>query len=355
MPAIKHLPLRSRDVFVKVLTKCKRYRVCAATTSQMLRDTIRRHPRAAESAVALGQVVSGTSLMANVLDGEERITCEFSLPNGRALVCEANAVGECRAHVSPSASMPGIVRVSRVLYGQAEAVVSITSLPQHAANHESCETADFHRHLAYYFQQSETIPSAVFVTAECQHGVVAHSGGALVQALPTGECDGTKERDTVISMLQKYFGNYSGGSSSAHAMLAGLDEEERKVGAPAGSLLLQRLLFMATSDSAGVAATLRKCRFWQTEGGRVACGLPLLELDPDTLVCSPLDFFCRCSRASFADALASLGREECLRLSKEYPNMPMTCRFCSQVHSMDPPSWAELIHRISEADCRSRQ
>lgn len=307
---------KTRDVALKVVSKCGRFRICAVSTTNILQQTIDRHNlHDLESAALdlLGTHISLTNLMASLLQGEERLECKFMSNFDVSFVCESLALGECRAYLGNSrpGTMDNVLSVQRVLYNNSDPALSATVasfddvIPETSyadtfsimGSDESKairlqKSAVLHArqrfnlnltpHAFHYFRQSEGIPTAVLLTSSVEDDYnhltnptvsssvqdaqpprkrVVHSTGVLVQPLAI---DMEKENKTplVISKLQNLFNgialcpNPPTVSSVAHTALGIRNTEE--------GLLVQDILSLVTGDYKGAKAVAEAARQMST-------------------------------------------------------------------------------------------
>eukprot|EP00744_Colponema_vietnamica_P026286 GILI01038930.1.p1 GENE.GILI01038930.1~~GILI01038930.1.p1 ORF type:complete len:473 (-),score=91.09 GILI01038930.1:73-1458(-) len=308
---------KTRDVALKVVSKCGLYRICAVSTTNPLQQTIDRHNLHSLESPALdplGTHISLTNLIASMLQGEERLECKFMANFDVSLVCESLALGECRAYLGNSrpGTMDNVLSVQRVLYNNTDPALSATVasfddvLPEElykptfsimGTGGDDAKAERFlksaveharHRfnlnltpHAFHYFRQSEGIPTAVLLTSSVEddyshlttgaagEGVpsearkrVVHSTGVLVQPLAI---DMEKENKTplVIRKLQNLFNGIAlcpappTVSAIAHTALGLRNSEE--------GLLVQDILSLVTGDYSGARAVAAAARQMNTE------------------------------------------------------------------------------------------
>jgi hypothetical protein len=73
-----------------------------------------------------------------------------------------------------------------------------------------------------------------------------------------------------------------------------------------------------------------------------AHGTRMLELDEATLVKTPLDFVCRCSKKGFMEALRAVGPDGVGQRRAADPDMPFTCAHCAKEWRLDAADWDEV-------------
>jgi molecular chaperone Hsp33 len=245
--------------------------------------------------VLLGRALTGTMLMASELKGEERLKMriEGKGPVG-LLVAEANRVGEVRGYVqNPQVELDysnanvhfgdglgvGVMTISKTLYNKAE--------PRHSSIElmEGNITDD----IAYYMVQSEQIPSAVLLDVGVdKEGNITEAGGLLIQRMPEAP-------EGVIDELQQ--------------KMLQFDPISKLLGS---GYYIDDIMEMAMDP------------------------IKVKELDRQ-----PVDFFCRCTRKRFINALAMLGYEDLKEISDE--GQELVCHFCNERYNVSQEEIEDLL------------
>ncbi len=172
-------------------------RVLAAVTSEILRETTRRHQPSPTATAALGRVMTGTLLLGATLKEFDRITVKIEAdgPIG-GIVAEATPDGKVRGYVrNPHAEIPvredgkfdvcGIVG-GGTFYVIRESGFDIGLHQQPYVGSVPIVSGEIAEDFAYYLAKSEQIPSAVMLGVLLQNTepLVTASGGVLIQMLP---------------------------------------------------------------------------------------------------------------------------------------------------------------------------
>ena len=284
---------KNRDRVIKVLSKDGKFRITAIKNTNTALTAQKKHNLPYPAAFLLARALSAASLMASFLKGEERVTIEIE---GKGLVnyiyAEALQLGEVRGFTEYSPEILtknisdfsellsiGILRVVRILYNEKEPITSVIPL----------QKGDIQTDLAYYYKQSEQIPTAVILDADFDDkGLIKQSGGMFVQAMP-GATD--KEIEDIHNHLKNIppFTDY-------------LDKE----------LTPNKIL------------------------------KDILPFDFDLLASTPVDFYCRCSKESFMSKLITLDTKEIEQMQKE-GNNELVCRYCNAKYYLDENDFKKLI------------
>lgn len=270
-----------KDRLIKGITSDGHFKISVVKTTEVVKTAKDNHQLSLLNTVILGKALTGTMLLASELKGEERIQLRMD-GNGPIgyLVAEANSVGEIRGYVQNTAaeldySNPetqlgdglglGVLTFSKVLYNEAEPRTSSIQLIQ----------GDVNSDVAHYLAQSEQIPSALLIDVGIdEDGNVTHAGGLMIQRLP-GAPDGQ------IDMLQERLSSFP----------------------PIDELL---------ADGQYIDEIMTKA----------VSPLKVKELNRQ-----PVDFFCRCSRKRFMNALSMLNYDDLKEMEGE--GQEMVCQFCN--------------------------
>lgn len=276
------LEFQQKDRLIKGITEDGNFKISVIKTTDVVKTAQKNHNLSLLNTVILGRSLTAVMLLASELKGEERVhlRLEGNGPIGY-LHAEANSVGEIRGYVqNPAAELDytnpqtilgdglglGILTFTKILYNQAEPRTSSIQLV----------TGDVTADVAHYLTQSEQIPSAVLIDLNVdENGEVTESGGILVQRLP-GAPDGQ------IELLQ-----------------------EKLTALPPVYSMLESGLYI--DDIMHKAASPIKVK----------------ELSRQLV-----DFFCRCSREKFLNALSMLSFDDLKEM--EGDSQEMNCQFCNK-------------------------
>lgn len=284
-----------KDRLIKGITEDGHFRVAVVKTTDVIKEAQQRHHLSLLSTVILGKAMTATMLLASELKKEERIQLRMD-GNGPLVhvTAEANSLGEMRGYVgNPDAELDyndptitigdgiglGVLTFTKVLYNEAEPRTSAIQLVN----------GDVNSDVAHYLVQSEQIPSAVILDVGISEtGELTHAGGLLLQTLPgapEGQIDMLQERLASFPPLDQMFedGVY-------------IDEIMKKAISPIVVKELER---------------------------------------------KPVDFFCRCSRERFLDALSMLSVNDLKEIEGE--TQEITCHYCNNREEISKEEIAKLI------------
>lgn len=284
---------QQRDRSVRVLSKDGFFRAVCVKTSNTSRTAQDNHKLDKVSAFFLSRMMTSSLMIASFLKGEERVVIEVDGSNVfRKLFAESMQLGEVRGyvdlndtekqyHVNDISEIigPGSLRVTKILYHKAEPIQGIVPLVK----------GDIADDLAYYFVQSEQIPTAVVLDVEFDDlGEIKHSGGLMVQAMPGYHIDQLQavlDKLESITPLSDYFS-------------AGLNPKQ----------------------------VMKE----------------ILPFEFDVINSTQVDFFCRCSKDLFLSKLLTLGAEE-IKSMKQIGHNELVCKYCNKHYYIDDGDFDKLI------------
>jgi molecular chaperone Hsp33 len=284
-----------KDRLIKGISKDGHLKISVVKTTDVVKDAQQKHNLSLLNTVLLGRALTGTMLMASELKGEERIKMRIEGKGPvELLVAEANRVGEIRGYVqNPHVELDysngdvdlgdglgvGIMTLTKTLYNEAE------------PRHSSIEliSGNITDDMAYYMVQSEQVPAAVLLDVGInEKGEVTEAGGLMIQRMP--------------------------------------DAPEGKI----QQLQDKMLEFDAISD------LLTDDLYIDDIMEKAMAPIEVKELDRQ-----PIDFFCRCTRKRFINALALLGYQDLKEISDE--GQELVCHFCNEHYNVSQEEIKDLL------------
>lgn len=284
-----------KDRLIKGITADGHFKISVVKTTEVVKTARSNHNLSLLNTVVLGKALTATMLLASELKGEERIQLRMDGdgPIG-SLVAEANQVGEIRGYVkNPSAELDysnpetelgdgiglGILTFSKVLYNEAEPRTSTIQIIN----------GDVTSDVAHYLAQSEQIPSALLIDVGIDtDGNVTQAGGLMIQRLPDAP-------DGQIDMLQERLGSFP----------------------PIDELL---------ADGQYIDEIMSKA----------VSPLKVKELNRQ-----PVDFFCRCTRKRFKNALSMLSLDDLKDMEGE--GQEVVCQYCNKKETISKEEVEQII------------
>lgn len=284
-----------KDRLIKGITTDGHFKISVVKTTEVVKTARDKHQLSLLNTVVLGKALTATMLLASELKGEERIQLRMDGdgPIG-FLVAEANQVGEIRGYVkNPAAELNydnpetrlgdgiglGVLTFSKVLYNEAEPRTSTIQIVN----------GDVTSDVAHYLAQSEQIPSALLVDVGIdEDGNVTNAGGLLIQRMPDAP-------EGQIDLLQERLGSFP----------------------PIDELI---------SDGQYIDEIMAKA---------------VSPLKVKELTRQPVDFFCRCTRKRFKNALSMLSLDDLKDMEGE--GQEVVCHYCNRREKISKEEIEKII------------
>jgi molecular chaperone Hsp33 len=181
----------TQDYLVRVVTKTGNVQGIACITTQLVQTACHTHQTSPTASVALGRALTGGAMMGALLGEDQRVALKFE-GNGplKKILIEANRRGEVRGYVGvPNAEVPlkhnKLDVASAIGHAGFLTVTKDLGLKKPYEGIVQLYTSEIGEDLAFYFMESEQIPSAVGLGVFIEpDGTVSASGGFLLQSLP---------------------------------------------------------------------------------------------------------------------------------------------------------------------------
>jgi molecular chaperone Hsp33 len=279
--------------------------IVAGITTELVRETQRRHELAPTASAALGRLVTAGALLGATLKGSERLSLQI-VGDGplRSLVAEVfipspQHIGARGYTQVPDVDLPlntqgkfdvggavgrGRLQVTRS-YEVGQPYMGVVALA-------SGEIGD---DIAAYLADSEQIPSVVAVGVLANPAGIKAAGGAIAQVMPGAD-------ESTIAVLE------------AHA---------------------RQLPPVTTQIDGGASAE---------DLARNLAGA----LDLRIHGAFEVSFTCRCTREKVEVALLGLGRDELAKIRNEQEQTEATCEFCRQRYVLTRDEVGSLIGRLEQ-------
>jgi len=288
---------KNRDRIIGILSENQHIRAAFIRNTNSAKTAQANHKLTSVPASFLARALMGSSMIANFLKGEERAIIEL-LGNGpiSKIYAEASNNGESRGYVEFSDNVGskervqnsenvvgvGFLKVTRILYDHAEPITGIIEL----------SNSDVASDLAYYFNKSEQIPTAVLMDVETDdNGIIESSSGLIIQAMP----------GSVYEELQIIFHK--------------VDE-----------LMKKGKLFDNSKSIEELLSEIIPFKFSITKKGLI-------------------DFFCRCSKDNFLNALITLDLKEIEEMQHHHQN-ELVCKYCNKHYYLENEDFAKITEII---------
>ncbi len=276
-------------------------RVMAATTTEIVREAVRRHQTSPTASTALGRLLTGTLLLGSSLKDFDRLTVKIECDGViEGIVAETTTQGKVRGYVrNPIAeTSENIVDVKGVIGAGMFHVIreigfDVGSYREPYHGSVPLYTGEIGDDFAYYLMKSEQIPSAVMlgVSLQTEEPFIKCAGGVMLQIMP-----GANEH--LITMIE---------DTIAHAPHL---TEVIKEGATPEDLV------------------------------KLALGI----IDYEILEEKDVEFKCNCSPERAVTLIGSLGKAEVESMLIEDKGAQMTCGFCNQTYQLDENDLREILN-----------
>lgn len=274
------------DYLVKALAFDGQVRAYATSTTDMVNEAVRRHQAWPTAAAALGRAMTGGTMMAAMLKGEDKLTIkiEGGGPMGPIIV-DSNAQGKTRGYahnmqVHFDLNEHGKLDVARAVGTNGMfSVVKDLGLKEHFTGSVPIVSGELGEDFTYYFASSEQVPSSVGLGVLVNpNNTIQAAGGFIVQLLP-----GTEE--SVVDQLEQQIANMP---PISKLIEKGKTPEE--------------ILHVIFGNSVEILET------------------------------QPVEFSCHCSKERIANALISLGTEELDDMIEKDGGAETQCHFCNEIY-----------------------
>jgi molecular chaperone Hsp33 len=179
------------DYLIRVIAKEAGVRALACVTTELARETARRHETKPTTSVVLARAMTGGALMGALLKVGHRLAMklEGSGPLDKVIV-ESDAYGRLRGYAAPAdIDLPQVQGKFNIVGALGRAglltVVRDLGLKELVDSVVPLQTSTVDGDLSYYLNQSEQVPSAIEIGVLADEtGYVTVAGGFLLQALP---------------------------------------------------------------------------------------------------------------------------------------------------------------------------
>ena len=280
-----------RDRVTKAISKDGFFRAAVVHNTIAAQTAQSRHKLEPLRGLLVARAMTGATLMASFLKGEERVVVIAEGDGSvKTVYAEALQLGEVRgyAKINPSPEErdspvgEGVLKVQRILYGKREPVTGIVELKK----------GDVMSDLGYYLTQSEQIPSTfVMDVAFDEDDQIRQSVGLVVQAMPGARPEDIFKVYDAIDYLDRLT-EFADKKYSTEEMLH-----------------------------------------------------QVMPVEVEILGSTPVDFFCRCSLDRFKSVLLTLGFDEVNAMREEGQN-ELVCQYCGERYYLSEEDFDELREQL---------
>lgn len=288
------------DYLIKVVTDEKDILAAACVTTNLVNEARSMHGTYPTATAALGRALTGCELMASLLDPEQRVAIKLEGDGPlKKIIAEADGTGAVRGYVAvPEVNLPpkrGKLDVSGAL-GE-NGFLTVTKdlrVREPYRGIVRLYSGEIASDIAYYYTESEQIPSAVglgvFVEPE---GSVSAAGGFLIQSMPAAE---EKRIDTIIERI------------------AGMES---------------------------VTSQIREGKLPEDTLQTILDGISYHIIEKRGLV-----FACSCSRDRIEQAIITMGPEDIKRIIADQEVVDIDCQFCGKSYVFTKKELERLLEEM---------
>jgi molecular chaperone Hsp33 len=288
--------LALKDTLIKAISKDGNFRAFALLATETVAEAAQRHDTWSTSTVALGRALMAGAILGANQKGNDKITLRVISENTIGhITVDADAHGHLKGyvgnpHIDLKKTATGEVMVGSSVAPGFLLVIRDMGLKEPYTGQVPLISGEIAEDLAFYFTESEQIPSAVGLSVLLdQEDRVKVAGGFLVQAMPDALPDD----------------------------LAGF--EARLQAMPAISEILEHSSTQAILDAV------------------------FGEVEYKVLAKEPLQFQCDCSKEKFARGLAGLGRAELAAIIEEDGQAEVVCHFCGNKYQFSKEELENIL------------
>lgn len=289
------------DKLTKAVTKNGYIRIYAVNSKSIVSAAHNFHKTLPLASAALGRLLTGAILMGSMMK-EENSSITLQLkgdgPLGRILAV-ANSKGQVKGYVeNPFADLPlnmfGKIDVGNGVGKDGYlSVVKDLKLKEPYVGQVPIQTGEVGDDIAFYFAQSEQVPSLVALGVLVDRDYsIKEAGGFIVQIMP--DCDEFN--------LKKFEKSAENITSVTKLLEKGLSNEE--------------LIKMVMKD-----------------------------FEVDILEETEVDYVCDCCDDRMQRAIVSLGKKEIEDIIKEQGEAEIVCQFCNKAYNYDKEALEKMLER----------
>lgn len=292
------------DKLTRAITKDGFFKISAVVSTETVEQSRKFHNSSPVATAALGRLLTAGLLMGGELkEDNAKLTLQMSGdgPLGRVIV-SANSKGEVKGYAeNPQIDMPlnekGKLDVGGAIGKGTLSIIKDLGLKEPYIGQVAIQTGEVGDDLAYYFMQSEQVPSVVALGVLVDRDFsVKCAGGFIIQVMP--ECN-----DESLTMLE----NSIAGIMSVTEMLSqGMDDVDM-------------------------------------------IKYAMLGFDTEVLEESEVGYVCDCSRERMERAIVSLGKAEIDAIIKEQGQAEIVCSFCNKPYVFNTEELEAMRDRARDA------
>lgn len=290
------------DQLTKAITKDGFLRIYSVVSTDTCNTAQKYHQLSPVASAALGRLLAAGQLMGSMLKNKDAaltLQLKGDGPLGTVLV-SADAAGDVKGYVSnPDVDLPlkanGKLDVGAAVGKGTLSVVKDLKMKEPYIGQIPIQTGEIGDDLAYYFMQSEQVPSVVGVGVLVDRDYsVKCAGGFIIQVMP--ECD-----EKTLSKIENSIKNMM---NVTQMLEQGMDS-------------IEMIKYV------------------------------MLGFDVDILETKTVRYFCDCSKERMERALISLGKTEIREMIEDTGEAEIVCHFCNHAYVFGKEELNTLADRAS--------
>jgi len=289
-----------KNYLVRVISDTLNVLGLACVTTDLVNEACRLHGTSATASAALGRALTGGALMAALLKDGQRLALKFEADGPlKKIIVEAECTGTVRGFVGvPDVDVPlkeGKLDVKAALGRNGFlTVIKDIGIKEPYSGIVQLRTGGIAEDIAFYFVESEQIPSAVGLGVFVEpHGDITTAGGYLIQTLPPSD----------EAMVDKLVTRLEGMPSVTQLMHSGKSPED-----------MLEIIFE---------------------------GIKYHIIEKREIVLT-----CTCSRERIERVLISLGSKDIAAMIEEQGEAEVTCEFCRTRHHFNRDELEQLLQEM---------
>ena len=292
-----------KNYLVRVISDTLNVLGLACVTTDLVNEACRLHGTSATASAALGRALTGGALMAALLKDGQRLALKFEADGPlKKIIVEAECTGTVRGFVGvPDVDVPlkeGKLDVKAALGRNGFlTVIKDIGIKEPYSGIIQLRTGGIAEDIAFYFAESEQIPSAVGLGVFVgPHGDITAAGGYLIQTLPPSD----------EAMVDKLVTRLEGMLSVTQLLRSGKSPED-----------MLEIIFE---------------------------GITYHIIEKREIVLT-----CTCSRERIERVLISLGSKDIAAMIEEQGEAEVTCEFCRTRHHFNRDELEQLLKEMGTA------
>lgn len=292
------------DILTKAITKDGFLKITAVISTETVNQAHKYHQTMPVASAGLGRLLTAGLLMGDVLkEDDAKLTLQMRGDGGlKTMVVVADSKGGVKGYVAnPFFDLPlkpnGKIDVGGAIGKGTLSVIKDIGLKEPYIGQVPIQTGEIGDDLAYYFMQSEQIPSVVALGVLVDRDYsISYAGGFIIQVLP-----GCEEKNII-----KLENSIQGLMSVTDMLKQGMSTED----------MIKYVM---------------------------------LGFDVEILESFPVSYDCNCGRARMEKAIISLGKKEIQDIIDDQGEAEINCQFCNKGYKFTKTELIEMLEKATRS------